>query len=195
MIVNSMYNSKWSLMKDQYLQLQDSVDYIQWKEPALLVKCLLNYFKYHIDEVELLFNVLRCFTYRYIVQFQFVKDYLEKTVAATYTIDWKRNSFFKFVDLFHDPSWSQDLKSKILQYVIIPCCQHAFESGDGEKLIGGPPTPDQDSQENVISVFINRIIDPDKPFGTSDAVRILLLQLSSLLVEQASSHIHDANNK
>ncbi|CAG2186713.1 TRRAP [Mytilus edulis] len=173
----------------------DSVDYIQWKEPALLVKCLLNYFKYHIDEVELLFNVLRCFTYRYIVQFQFVKDYLEKTVAATYTIDWKRNSFFKFVDLFHDPSWSQDLKSKILQYVIIPCCQHAFESGDGEKLIGGPPTPDQDSQENVISVFINRIIDPDKPFGTSDAVRILLLQLSSLLVEQASSHIHDANNK
>jgi hypothetical protein len=40
-----------------------------------------------------------------------------------------------------------------------------------------------------------QIIDPDKPFGTSDAVRILLLQLSSLLVEQASSHIHDANNK
>lgn len=79
--------------------------------------------------------------------------------------------------------------------MIIPCCQHAFESGDGEKLIGGPPTPDQDNQENVISVFINKIIDPDKPFGTSDAVRILLLQLSSLLVEQASSHIHDANNK
>ena len=79
--------------------------------------------------------------------------------------------------------------------MIIPCCQHAFENGDGEKLIGGPPAPDQDNQENVISVFINRIIDPDKPFGTSDAVRILLLQLSSLLVEQASSHIHDANNK
>ncbi|XP_033761253.1 transformation/transcription domain-associated protein-like [Pecten maximus] len=49
--------------------------------------------------------------------------------------------------------------------------------------------------EDIISVFINKIIDPDNPFGTSDAVRILLLQLSSLLVEQASSHIHDAANK
>lgn len=40
-----------------------------------------------------------------------------------------------------------------------------------------------------------QVIDPDNPFGCSDAVRILLLQFSSLLVEQASPHIHDAANK
>lgn len=79
--------------------------------------------------------------------------------------------------------------------MLIPCFQQSFECGDGEKLIGGPPAPDQDSVDNVISVFINKIIEPENPFGTSDAVRILLLQLSSLLVEQASSHIHDAANK
>lgn len=82
-----------------------------------------------------------------------------------------------------------------MQHILIPCFQHAFESGDGEKLIGGPPAPDYDYKENIISVFITKIIDPENPFGTSDAVRILLLQLSSLLVEQASSHIHDAANK
>ena len=84
---------------------------------------------------------------------------------------------------------------QILKHILIPCFQHAFKKNEGEKLIGGPPTPDQDNPENIISAFITKIIDPENPFGTSDSVRILLLQLSSLLVEQASSHIHDANNK
>ena len=84
---------------------------------------------------------------------------------------------------------------QILQYVLIPAFYNSFDQGEGDKLIGGPPAPDQDSEDNVISVFINRVIDPENPFGTSDAVRILLLQFSSLLVEQASSHIHDAANK
>lgn len=84
---------------------------------------------------------------------------------------------------------------QILQYIMIPSFQASFEQGEGYALIGGPPAPEQDSDENVISVFINRIIDPDNPFGTSDAVRILLLQFSSLLVEQASSHIHVSSSK
>nr|XP_022307507.1 transformation/transcription domain-associated protein-like [Crassostrea virginica] len=82
-----------------------------------------------------------------------------------------------------------------LQHILIHCFQHAFEKNEGEKLIGGPLSPDQDNHENIISAFITKIIDPENPFGTSDSVRILLLQLSSLLVEQASSHIHDAKNK
>lgn len=113
----------------------------------------------------------------------------------TYNVEWKRRAFFKFVEVFHDASWPQDLKAKVLQYVLIPCFANAFERGDGERLIGGSPAPDQDNAENVISVFINKVIDPENPFGTSDAVRILLLQFSSLLVEQASPHIHDAANK
>ena len=78
---------------------------------------------------------------------------------------------------------------------MIPCFSNSFEKTEGERLIGGPPAPEHDSNDNVISVFINRVVDPENPFGTSDAVRILLLQFSSLLVEQASPHIHDAANK
>ncbi|BFZ01386.1 hypothetical protein BsWGS_04423 [Bradybaena similaris] len=173
----------------------DELDYVYWKEPALLLKCLINYFKYHMDDIELLFQILRCFINRFIPQFHFVKDFLDETVAKTYTTEWKRKAFFKFVSVFHDQSWPQELKAKILQYILIPCFYHSFEKGEGDRLIGGPPAPDQDSDDNVISVFINRVIDPENPFGTSDAVRILLLQFSSLLVEQASSHIHDAANK
>ncbi|KAK6165821.1 hypothetical protein SNE40_022660 [Patella caerulea] len=173
----------------------DSMDYKHWKEPALLVKSLLSYFKHHPTEIELLFNILRCFTNRYIPQFQFVKDFLDQTVANQYTVDWKRSAFFKFVQIFHLQTWPQDLKAKILQLILIPSFQASFDKGNGDRLIGGPPSPEQDSEDNVISVFINRIIDPDNPFATSDAVRILLLQFSSLLVEQASPHIHDAANK
>ena len=36
-----------------------------------------------------------------------------------------------------------------------------------EQLLGGPPNPDLDSDDNVISVFINKVINPDKPFESS----------------------------
>ncbi|KAK7109588.1 transformation/transcription domain-associated protein-like isoform X2 [Littorina saxatilis] len=183
---------------DTFLQRHvrvDEQDYIYWKEPAMIVKCLLNYFKHNSLQTTLLFQILRCFMHRFIPQFQFVKDFLEETVASTYSVEWKRQAFFKFVEVFHDATYPQELKAKILQYILIPCFQASFERGEGDHLVGGPPAPEQDNDDNVISVFINRIIDPDNPFGTSDAVRILLLQFSSLLVEQASSHIHDAANK
>lgn len=173
----------------------DSVDFTQWKEPKLLSKCLLNFVKHHPNEIELLFQLLRAFTGRFIPDFEFLREFLENTVANNYTVDWKRMAFFKFVELFCDTNFPQDLKAKILQYILIPSFAVAFERGEGERLIGGPPAPEQDLNENVMSVFINKVIDSDNHFATSDAVRILLLQFSCLLVEQASPHIHDAANK
>ena len=63
------------------------------------------------------------------------------------------------------------------------------------ELIGGVPQPETDSDENVISVFINKVVDPDNSYATSDSVRIFLLQLSSLFVQYAHDYIHDVNNK
>ena len=45
--------------------------------------------------------------------------------------------------------------------------QVSFERGEGDALIGGPPSPEQDSNENVISVFVRKVVDPENPFGTS----------------------------
>ncbi len=75
------------------------------------------------------------------------------------------------------------------QFIIIPCFSLSFEHGDGDKLIGSPPAPDAENSENIISTFILELIEPDNPFGTSDAVRILLLQLSCLLVDQGNFFI------
>lgn len=71
----------------------------------------------------------------------------------------------------------------------------SFERGEGERLVGSPASPDQDNPDNIVSVFISKVIDPENPFGSEDCVRILLLQFSCLLVEQASPHIHHAEDK
>uniref|UniRef100_T1KDE0 PIK-related kinase FAT domain-containing protein n=1 Tax=Tetranychus urticae TaxID=32264 RepID=T1KDE0_TETUR len=173
----------------------ESSDYVQWREPKLLMKCLLNYFKQNPNgnSIILLFNLLRAFINRYICDFDFFRDFLEQTVT-NYTIEWKREAFFKFANIFYDDNYPQELKAKILQYIIIPSFAVTFERGEGERLIGGPPAPEQDQDDNLISVFIYRVVEPEYRLY-SDAVRILLLQFSCLLVEQASPHIHDAANK
>ncbi|CAH3023319.1 unnamed protein product [Porites evermanni] len=174
---------------------KDGTPIHRWREPKLLAKCLLNYIKHRPTEVELLFQLLRVFTIRHVPDFHFLRTFLDEKVAKGYSVEQKRAVFFKFVALFHDQNFPQELKAKALQYVLIPMFQVSFERGEGDALIGGPPSPEQDSNENVISVFVSRVVDPVNPFGTSDAVRILLLQFSALLVEHASQHIHDASNK
>ncbi|CAN8021853.1 unnamed protein product [Ixodes persulcatus] len=167
----------------------------QWKEPQLLCRCLLGLVRQRPQEVELLFQLLRAFTGRFLPDFGFLREFLDQWAARKQSVEWKRAAFFRFVEAFGDPTFPQPLLAKVLQHLLVPAFAASFERGEGEQLIGGPPMPDRDFPDNVISVFINRVIDPENPFGTSDAVRILLLQFSCLLVEQASPHIHDAANK
>lgn len=91
--------------------------------------------------------------------------------------------------------YTNRLKANILQYILIPCFQYCFENNQHVQLIGGPPQPETDSDTNLVSVFINKVVDPDNTGQQHDSVRIFLLQLSSLLVQYAHDYIHDVNNK
>ncbi|KAI4454767.1 ataxia telangiectasia mutated atm -related [Holotrichia oblita] len=176
----------------------DTLEYTHWREPKLLVKILLHYFCHQTNDIDLLFQLLRATCDRFIPDFQFLRDFLENTVAQNYTVEWKRSAFFRFVEHFPSSSISQqELKAKVLQLILIPSFSVSFERGETNKLIGSLPAPYHDNPDNIVSVFINKLIDPDNPFPFADCVRISLLQFSCLLVEQASPHIHDhdANNK
>ncbi|XP_022821038.1 transformation/transcription domain-associated protein isoform X3 [Spodoptera litura] len=185
---------------DQYHEIHKKVEIVDcthWKEPKLIVKILLHYFVQNKSSIDLLFQLLRALCDRFIPDFQFLREFLENTVAQTYDIEWKRAAFFRFVEHFSSDAMSQELKAKVLQMILLPCFAYSFEKG--QKIVGGTPAPYQDSPDNVVSVFINnlisQVIDPENPFACSDAVRISLLQFACLLLEQASPHIHDANNK
>jgi len=39
-------------------------------------------------------------------------------------VEWKRKAFFRFVDIFHNASWSQELKAKVQYFVYYKINQH-----------------------------------------------------------------------
>lgn len=137
----------------------DAVDYTHWREPRVLVQILLEYFKENKDtEILLLFQLLRALCGRFVADFQFLKDFLEKEICQKYPVEWKRAAFFEFVRLWNlqDSTLSQELKGRILQYIIIPCFAYSFDHGEGDALIGSPPAPDQGRKEGHTS---RRVID------------------------------------
>ncbi|XP_035793214.1 transcription-associated protein 1-like isoform X2 [Anopheles albimanus] len=190
-IINAL-KSIWH--KDLYKTCQTVVVCDLWH---LIAKILIEYFSFNTNEIKLLFELLRALCLRFVPDFQFLRDFLQNTVCQSYTVEWKRKAFFQFVEEFTTGDLAQDLKAKILTAIIIPSFAISFEKGEGNRLVGAPPAPYQEDDCNVVSVFINKVIDPDKPFANDDGVRIALLQFACLLVEKASPHIHDgdANNK
>ncbi|KAJ7305883.1 hypothetical protein JRQ81_010249, partial [Phrynocephalus forsythii] len=163
-----------------------------WKEPKLLAYCLLNYCKRNYGDIELLFQLLRAFTGRFLCNMTFLKEYMEEEIPKNYTIAQKRALFFRFVD-FADPNFGDELKAKVLQHILNPAFLYSFEKGEGEQLLG-PPNPEGDNPESITSVFITKVLDPEKQADMLDSLRIYLLQFATLLVEHAPHHIHD-NNK
>ncbi len=67
----------------------------------------------HRDDIDMLFQLLKAFLYRHITSFPFLKSYIENAVAKDYTIEEKRAVFFKFVEVFSQPDYSQELKAKV----------------------------------------------------------------------------------
>uniref|UniRef100_A0AAY5EIW4 Transformation/transcription domain-associated protein n=1 Tax=Electrophorus electricus TaxID=8005 RepID=A0AAY5EIW4_ELEEL len=171
---------------------KDNMAASNWKEPKLLAYCMLSYCKRNYSEIELLFQLLRAFTGRFLCNMTFLKEYMEEEIPKNYTIAHKRALFFRFVE-FNDPHFNDELKAKVLQHILHPAFLHSFEKGEGEQLLG-PPNPEGDNPESITSVFITKVLDPEKQADLLDSLRISLLQFSTLLVEHAPHHIHD-NNK
>ncbi|KAM4631836.1 transformation/transcription domain-associated protein isoform 1-T1 [Discoglossus pictus] len=171
---------------------KDNMVATNWKEPKLLAFCLLNYCKRNFGDIELLFQLLRAFTGRFLCNMTFLKEYMEEEIPKNYNIMQKRALFFRFVE-FSDPNFGDELKAKVLQHILNPAFLYSFEKNEGEQLLG-PPNPEGDNQESITSVFITKVLDPEKQTDMLDSLRIYLLQFATLLVEHAPHHIHD-NNK
>lgn len=63
-------------------------------------------------EIELLFQLLRAFTGRFLCNMTFLKDYMEEEIPRKYSIAQKRALFFRFVE-FNDPHFNDELKAKV----------------------------------------------------------------------------------
>lgn len=63
-------------------------------------------------DIELLFQLLRAFTGRFLCNMTFLKEYMEEEIPQNYNIAQKRALFFRFVD-FNDPNFGDELKAKV----------------------------------------------------------------------------------
>lgn len=76
----------------------------------LLNLCLSNRCNY--SEIELLFQLVRAFTGRFLCNMTFLKEYMEEEIPRKYSIAQKRALFFRFVE-FNDPHFNDELKAKV----------------------------------------------------------------------------------
>ncbi|TNN04076.1 hypothetical protein fugu_001105 [Takifugu bimaculatus] len=134
---------------------KDNMAATYWKEPKLLSYCLLSYCKCNYSEIELLFQLVRAFTGRFLCNMTFLKEYMEEEIPKKYSISQKRALFFRFVE-FNDPHFNDELKAKVLQHILNPAFLHSFEKGEGEQLLG-PPNPEGDNPDSITSVFITKV--------------------------------------
>lgn len=188
-----------------------SLNFYQWNEPKLLVKCLLNYIDHNQYDFDIIFQLLRAFNARYNCDFEFLRNYFSAVVMKTFPIKWKRLAFLHFFNLYHNSqsdynyagvvtkmNWSWELKAKILQYIVIPSFAHSFEKGCGEQLISASDSPDAEhqssNQNDLVELFLDLIVNEDSPkMKISDSVRILMQQLACLLVDYAPNYIRPMN--
>ncbi len=104
-----------------------------------------------------------------------------------YTIAQKRVVFFKFVEVFQTLDYPQELKAKVCRHCWVWDSCHPspplpspdpaarsdshvlllLQGGSRRRASWWAPGPEHDNDENIISVFINQVINPDKPFGSS----------------------------
>lgn len=63
-------------------------------------------------DIELLFQLLRAFTGRFLCNMTFLKEYMEEEIPKNYSIAQKRALFFRFVD-FNEPNFGDELKAKV----------------------------------------------------------------------------------
>lgn len=118
---------------DLYKSCEANVSCDLWH---LVAKILLHFFSHHTNDINLLFLLLKALCMRFIPDFQvrpsigwamkrikinrnfrfvfqFLRDFLQNTVAQSYTCEWKRKAFFQFVEDFNNPNMSQELKAKV----------------------------------------------------------------------------------
>lgn len=81
---------------------------------------------------------------------------MEDTVAKSFSPQWKRTAFFRFVEIFQDNNMSNHFKSKILQYIILPCVSASYEKNEDQVLIHGTKIP-PDTTRNLITSYVYQV--------------------------------------
>uniref|UniRef100_A0A8L8KAF2 FATC domain-containing protein n=1 Tax=Heligmosomoides polygyrus TaxID=6339 RepID=A0A8L8KAF2_HELPZ len=171
----------------------------KYKVPRLLVNCFIRHYRHNNNDLDLLCDILFVFIGRYVTDFCFVREFLEREVIPTYSMEWRRK-LFSFVLGKFEAGGSTVIKDllyvKIVQYVLIPCLQWAFERYNVDEILGEIQNPSEqpENDPNDLVYRLAHIIDQNRQV-MSDGIVIVLYQLCTLLVKHAPRHVHNNDSK
>ncbi|KJH50813.1 hypothetical protein DICVIV_03063 [Dictyocaulus viviparus] len=171
----------------------------KYKVPRLLVNCFIRYYRHNNEDLELLCDILFVFIGRYVTDFCFVREFLEKEVIPV------RCNLFDFywycqVDYFVQDVFNGMAKKFVLirarEYVLIPSLQWAFERYNVDEILGQIQNPSEQPENNPNDLVyrLAHIIDQNRQV-MSDSIVIVLYQLCTLLVKHAPRHVHNNDSK
>ena len=166
-----------------------------WKLPKLISQCLVTYLNETPEDTDTLFHLLRAYSHRYLCSMETLRTFIDFKVVTTYSCQKKRAIFFAFIPIYLDPAVDNAFKAKVFTHILIPMVRNSFEEGEVDEIIGGTPCPDEDSESNIISVFISTFIDCENSLSETDSIRLLVLQFACLFVEYGYLHIHDPTTR
>ncbi|KAK6020246.1 hypothetical protein OSTOST_14103, partial [Ostertagia ostertagi] len=167
----------------------------KYKVPRLLVNCFIRHYRHNSNDLDLLCDILFVFIGRYVTDFCFVREFLEREVIPTYSMEWRRKLFSYVLGKF-EAGGSTVIKDllyvKIVQYVLIPSLQWAFERYNVDEILGEIQNPSEqpENDPNDLVYRLAHIIDQNRQV-MSDGIVIVLYQLCTLLVKHAPRHVHN----
>jgi transformation/transcription domain-associated protein len=156
---------------------EESYSRVFSQEPTLILKIFIRYLEQHQD-IELLFHVVEAFEIQSAVDRSEVTDFLYRRVAASDNLQFKREVFTHFLDLYANQDVSSAFKKNALRYIINPLLWLNYSRRDPTS------TTDNIIVKGVPARITTAIWHPliAARHGGEDSLHIELLHMSAILV-------------
>ncbi|KAI7824749.1 FAT domain-containing protein, partial [Gamsiella multidivaricata] len=172
------------------LQNEDSLSLARLRESQYLVEAFILYLKHNQDDVEVIFEMISIFTQETVIDFSFLKMFYIEEIAIKAPAARKRAILEHFLVMFQDREVSQSVKMQSLRVIINPMLLVAFTRGPSDYLAVIDHAMITEIHSKIWQPLLNE--NPDDIQYSDDALRIELLQMTSLILQFASDLIADA---
>ncbi|VDP25685.1 unnamed protein product [Schistosoma mattheei] len=175
-------------------------DHAHWDEPRLLLDCLLDCFKSHPDDFDLLFVITIGVTrLRYVADLYPLRCLLVQLISES-DLTWHRQLFLHFITIvknrlnflnrsnspefspiafgMYNPISTEDMY-KLLAHLILPCLSNALERGENEIFF----------DYDLVHLFTSVLLE-DPAVQTCTELRVMYYQMASLFVYHTPNYVH-----
>ncbi|KAK3822766.1 MAG: hypothetical protein J3Q66DRAFT_279230 [Benniella sp.] len=172
------------------LQKEEESSLARLRESQFLVEAFILHLKQNPDDIEVLFEMISIFTQETVIDFSFLKMFYIEEIAIKAPAARKRAILEHFFVMFQNRDVSQSVKMQSLRVIINPMLLASFTRGPSDYLSVIDRAMIEEIHSKIWQPLLSK--NPDENHYNDDALRIELLQMTSLILQFASDLIADA---